>query len=135
MNAPIKTPVTDMWLGEKVPLEAIPDPDRFNLIIKQVEIKKMFGSIIAPTAVVDGQSWTHGMAIVVKCGPSVYRGRKFEDMGLGPDDGPKVHDVIFYESRAPKRFKVDGEEFLIIADDAVLARFDRKHLNRIGFSI
>ncbi len=126
---------SDMWLGEKVPLEAVPEPDRFNLVIKQVEVKKKFGSIIAPPSTIDAQSWTHGMAVVVKCGPSVYRGKKFEDMGLSPEDGPKVGDVIYYESRAPKRFKVDGEEFLIIPDDAVLARFKRENLSRIGFSI
>lgn len=125
----------DIWLGETVPVEAIPNPDRFNLVIKQVEIKKKIGAIIIPGQVVDTQSYTHGMAVVVKAGPSVYRGKKFEDMGLTPEDGPKVGDVVFYESRAPRRFKVDGEEFLVIPDDAVIARFDRAHLNRIGFNL
>lgn len=140
MSAPVlavrsDSDTSDLWLGEKVPLEAIPEPDRFNLVIKQVEIKKKFGSILAPSSTIDAQSWTHGMAVVVKRGPSVYRGKKFEDMGLSPEDGPKVGDVIYYESRAPRRFKVDGEEFLVIPDDAVIARFHRDHLSRIGFTI
>lgn len=133
--AKIESDTSDIWFGENVPLEAIPDPDRFNLVVKQVEIKKKIGSIIVPSSTIDAQSWTHGMAVVVKRGPSVYRGKKFEEMGLSPDDGPKVGDVIYYESRAPRRFKVDGEEFLVIPDDAVIARFHRAHISRIGFSL
>lgn len=130
-----ETDISDVWLGEKIPLEAIPDPDRFNLVIKQVTIKTKIKSILLAPSTIDAQSWTHGMAVVVKRGPSVYRGKKFEDMGLSPEDGPKVGDVIYYESRAPRRFKVDGEEFLVIPDDAVIARFNRDHLSRIGFTI
>lgn len=127
--------LTDKFLGEKIPLEAIIEPDRFYVVVKQVAIKQKIGSILMPTSAVDAQSWTHGMALVIKVGPSVYRGRKFEDVGLTPDDGPKVGDVIYFEARTPRRLKVDGEEYLLIPDDAIMGRFSREHLARTSFTV
>lgn len=125
----------DLFLGEKVPLEAIIEPDRWNIVIKQIGIKKKVGSIYIPLEAQDAQSYTHGMAVVVKVGPSVYRGRKFEELNLTPDDGPKPGNIVYFEARMPRRLKIDGEEYLIIPDDAVIGRFDRKHINRVSFTI
>jgi hypothetical protein len=116
-----------------VPLEALPYPERFNLIVRPVGIKKMMGSIILPDQVVDAQQWTHGTALVCKVGPSVFRGQRFKDMGLGPEDGPKVGDLVYVMPRNPNRFEVDGELYMLIADDGIFARLDPKHAHRITY--
>jgi hypothetical protein len=117
----------------KVPLEALPYPERFNLIVKPVGVKKKVGSIILADQTVDAQQWTHGTAVVCKVGPSVFRGQRFKDMGLGPEDGPKVGDLVYIMPRNPNRFEVDGELYMLIADDGIYARLDPAHAHRITY--
>jgi hypothetical protein len=116
-----------------IPLEALPYPERFNLIVKPVGIKRKVGSIILADQTVDAQQWTHGTAVVCKVGPSVFRGQRFKDMGLGPEDGPKVGDLVYIMPRNPNRFEVDGELYMLIADDGIFARLDPKHAHRITY--
>jgi co-chaperonin GroES (HSP10) len=116
-----------------IPLEALPYPERFNLIVRQVSIKKKIGSIILADQTVSAQEWTHGTAVVCKVGPSVFRGQRFKDMGLGPEDGPKVGDLVYVMPRNPNRFEVDGELYMLIADDGIFARLDPKHAHRITY--
>ena len=117
----------------KVPLEALPNPERFNLIVKPVGIKRKVGSIILADQSVDAQEWTHGTALVCKVGPSVFRGQRFKDMGLAPSDGPKVGDLVYIMPRNPNRFEVDGELYMLIADDGIYARLDPQHAHRIKY--
>jgi len=129
----------DKWLGEEVPdLELIPRPARFHMTVKQLHVRKKIGSILMPDQVVDAQGWTHGMGIVLKLGKAVYRGRKYEDMGLTPeDDGPQVGDVILFQARtAPVRYKVQGIEVLVIPDDAYHSTCDdRRQVEHLSFNL
>jgi co-chaperonin GroES (HSP10) len=116
-----------------IPLEALPYPERFNLIVKPVGIKRKVGSIILADQTVDAQQWTHGTAVVCKVGPSVFKGQRFKDMDLKPSDGPKVGDLVYIMPRNPNRFEVDGELYMLIADDGIFARLDPKHAHRITY--
>lgn len=132
----------ELFLGEDLPpLDWIPDPDRFMLLVTQIGIKKKSaGGIIIPDQTVDGQEWNHNMGLVIKVGPSVYTGHRFVDMGLNKDQAPKPGDVVLFQAKTPNRLKVDlpngGERlFLQIADDAVLGRVKREHMHRIKFQV
>jgi hypothetical protein len=116
-----------------IPLEALPYPERFNLIVKPVGIKKKVGSIILADQTIDAQEWTHGTAVVCKVGPSVFRGQRFKDMGLSPADAPKVGDLVYIMPRNPNRFEVDKELYMLIADDGIFARLDPKHVSRLTY--
>jgi hypothetical protein len=113
----------DLYMGEPIAdkVDALPMPERFNLIVAQVAIKKKVGSLILADQTIQDQQWTHGLVVVVKVGPSVFKGKRFEDMGLSSDDAPQVGDMFFE-----------------VPDDAILARWtreQRQHLHRIGFSL
>jgi co-chaperonin GroES (HSP10) len=137
------TPALDQkFLGEELPpMDWIPDPDRFYLLITQVGIKtKSSGGILLPGTTVSDQEWNHGLGLVVKVGPAVYRGKRFEDMGLHPSEGPKPGDLVLFQARTPNRIKVEipggGDRlFLEIADDAILGRVQREHMHRIKFQV
>mgnify|MGYP001179290597 CR=1 FL=1 len=125
----------DYWDKPVPDLAAIPDPERYYMIVRQVGKKRKIGSIILSEQTVADQDWTHGAAVVVKLGPSVYRGRKYEDMGLTPADAPQPGTLVMFEARSPKRIKIDGELYLIIADDATFARPSLAELGRLAFTI
>jgi co-chaperonin GroES (HSP10) len=111
--------------------------ERFQLIVRQVNTKKVSkGGIILTDETISDQRWTNGMGEVVALGPSVYRGKKFEDMDLHPSDAPKIGEIVLFESRAPRRFKFDGVEHMVIPDDAVWGRVhNREEMHRFAFSI
>ena len=123
----------DLLLGETVPLEALPDPERFYVLLKQVNIRKKIGNIEIPDTVLADQQWSHGMGLVVKVGPSSYRGAKFEDVGLRPENGPQPGDLYWFQARAPMRLHIDNELYMLLSDDGLLAKFNRKHLDRVRF--
>jgi hypothetical protein len=130
----------DLYMGEPIAdkVDALPMPERFNLIVAQVAIKKKVGSLILADQTIQDQQWTHGLVVVVKVGPSVFKGKRFEDMGLSPDDAPQVGDILWVSSKTPNRFTVDRYTFFEVPDDAILARWtreQRQHLHRIGFSL
>lgn len=135
----IANPLDDPWLGEGIEsmLEAVPSPERFYLAVTQVSIKKKTaGGILLPDQVVADQEWTSGAALVVKVGPSCFKGRRFEDIGLSEADVFKPGDVVHFNAGgSPRRLHVDGRLFLFITDDSVISRIDRKHLHRIKFTI
>jgi co-chaperonin GroES (HSP10) len=110
---------------------------RFQVLLRHHLLRKTSanGLIILTDQTIADQHWTHGMAEVVAVGPSVYRGKKFEDMGLTPEDGPKVGDIVFFESRAPRRFKFNGELLLMVPDDAIGFSVDPDHADKISFTI
>ncbi len=124
----------DLFLGETVPLEALPDPERFYVLLKQVNLRKKIGSIEIPDTVLADQQWSHGMGLVVKTGPSVYRGTKFTDVGLMPEDGPKPGDLYWFQARAPMRLYIDSELYMLLSDDGLLAKFNRHELDRVRFT-
>ena len=133
-GASLDANLKDRWLGEKVPLEALPEPERYNVLIKQVNIRNKINSILIPETVQSDQQWSHGMGLVVKVGPSVFRGSKFADVGLTPEMGPKPGDIYWFQARAPMRLFVDNELYMLLADDGLLAKFDRNHLDRVRFT-
>ena len=134
--APVKAVASFIDLdSDDIPWEALPDPDRFYMICKPVGLKKKVGSIILTDSTVDNQQWTHGMVRILKAGPAVYVGKRYADMGLLPEDAPKVGDIVYIQPRQPMRFKVDGELYLMVQDDAVIGRVPKEHAHRIAFDI
>jgi hypothetical protein len=128
----------DLWMGEPIAhlLEAVPTPDRFYMLVTQVKIREKVGSIILPGTAVKDQDWTHGLGIVVKVGPAVYKGRRFADIGLDESDGFTPGDLVLFNAGAsPNRIYVDDRLFLMITDDSVRARPKREHAHRIKFTI
>jgi co-chaperonin GroES (HSP10) len=109
--------------------------ERFYLLIKHVEIKRKIGSLLMPDQVVSGQEWNHGLAEVVMVGPAAFKGTRFADMGLTEANAPKPGEYIIFQSRAPLRFKIDGELYLVIADDGFVARVKHEHAHRISFQV
>lgn len=127
----------DPFHGAEVPeLWKIPSPARWNIVIRQLGIKEKIGSLYMPDSVKDAQSYTHGMGVVLKVGASVFRGKKYEDLGLSPDDGPKPGDIVCFRAHsAPTRFKVDGIELMVIPDDAYYATVSPEQADFISFKL
>ncbi len=128
------------WLGEDVPdalvkkLQDMRAVHRFNILVKRVDIKRKVGSVYIPDSVAADMQWLQGLGVVVVVGPSVYRGQKFEDVGLSPDDAPKVGDAVWFNARVPQKIKMDGIEFLLLPDDALLMTIPREDLHRFSFN-
>lgn len=131
--------IEDVWMGEGIEtlLEAVPEPEKFYMAVTQVAIKKKTaGGVLLPDQSVDDQQWTSGLAIVVKVGPSCFKGRRFEDIGLTEADVFKPGELIHFNAGAsPRRIHVDGRLFLYITDDSVISRPDRRHMHRLKFTI
>jgi len=127
----------DRFHGATVPdLDKVPTPARWNLVVRQLGIKEKIGSLYMPDSVKDAQSYTHGMAVVLKVGSCVYRGRKYEDLGLSPEDGPQVGDIICFRAHsAPTRFKVQDIELMVIPDDAYYATVAPDQVDAISFKL
>lgn len=124
----------DYWDKAVPALAHIPNPQRWYMIVRQIGKKRKVGSIILTEQAVDDQDWTHGAAVVIKTGPSVYRGRKYEEIGLAPSDAPQPGEIVLFEARAPRRIWIDGEVYLIIADDAVHSTVDLESLKHVSFT-
>lgn len=130
-------PVNDPWIGEHVTeemLEAV-DPKLWYVVVKQIGItEKTKGGILLTDQTVADMEWTMGLCIVCKLGPAVYKGPKFQDLGLTPADGPQVGEVYRFQARNPTRYRLYGETFIEVADDALTSRFSREHLHEVSFS-
>lgn len=126
----------DYW-EKPVALDAIPDPERWYLIVRPIGKKlRTKGGLILPDQMIDDQDWTHGAGVVIKTGPSCYRGRKYADLGLTPEDAPQPGTLVVFESRAaPRRIRIDGQLYLIIIDDTVWGRATLDELSRLSFTI
>lgn len=128
------------WLGEAVPLDlmaklqAMNAIHRFNLLVKRIDIKRKINGIHLPDSVVSDMQWLQGLGVVCVVGPAVYRGAKFEDVGLTPDMAPKVGDAIWFNARVPLKVKIDGVEYLAMPDDAILMTIPRDELHRFSFN-
>lgn len=130
-------PLLEVLHGEVVPVEKItPNPARYFVIVRQLGIKEKIGSIFVPDAAKDAQSWTHGLGVVLKVGPSAYRGRKMEDLGLGEADRPQRGDIIQFQARGvPTRFKVKDIELLALPDDAYYATVEPDQVPYVSFAL
>ena len=133
--------VNDKWLGENITDDMIKalKPKLWWVIVKQVGIRdaitfKSGHKLILTDQAIEDQQWLVGMCVVVKVGPAVYKGRKYEEYGLTPEDGPQPGDVYHFSARNPKRYKVDGETFIEVPDDALTTEFNREQLHLIDFS-
>lgn len=128
------------WLGEDVPtelmekLQALRAVHRFNLLVKRIDIKRKVGSVILPDSVVADMQWMQGLGVVCVSGPSVYKGAKFDDVGLSQNDAPKVGDAIWFNARVPLKVKIDGVEYLAMPDDAILMTIPRDEIHRFSFN-
>lgn len=130
----------DRWLGEDVApdwLLARVKLERYQILVRQLGIKKRIGTIIVPDSVVDSQRWTHGLVMVIKLGPGVYAGKRFEDMGLSRDDAPKPGDVWAIESRisASRRCDLLGSEYFILPDDCGFMRIERDAAHLVTYKV
>lgn len=141
-GATLANDLTDKFLGESLPpMDWIPDPDRYFLLITQVGIKrKSAGGILLPDASISDQQWNHGLGLVIKTGPAVYTGQRFRDMNLDVSHAPTVGDLVLFQARTPNRIEVQMPDggwrlFLEIADDALLGRVKREHMHRIKFQV
>ena len=135
--APLHSALTEVLHGETVPAaHLIPEPARFNIVIRQLGVREKIGSIHLPDSAKDAQSWTHGLGVVLKVGKSAYRGRKYEDLGLTSEDAPKVGDIIQFQARGvPTRFRVQGIEVMVIPDDAYYAKVLPEQVPYISFAL
>lgn len=132
--------LTDKWLGEPVApdwLLARFHLERYQILVRQLGIKRKIGTLIMPDQVVDAQRWTHGLVLIVKCGPGVFAGKRFEDMGLSVEDAPKPGDVCGVESRiaASRRNYLLGQEYFILPDDCGFFRIDREVAHLVDYKV
>jgi len=124
------------WHGEEVPDMTGIDVAKWGMAIKQVGLKKKIGSIHLPEQLQDAQGYTHGLGIVLKLGPSCFRGKKCEDLGITPENSAKVGDIILFQAATvPRRIKVDGIEILFINDDAYYGTVEPSEIHRISFKL
>jgi len=129
--------VNDLWLGEDVTQDMIDavEPKLWHVIVKQIGVQeKSSGGIIYTQQTIADQEWMIGMCVVVKLGPAVYQGPKFKELGLTPADGPQIGEVYRFAARQPTRYKLYGETFIEVADDALTAKFNREHLAGVSFN-
>lgn len=130
--------IDDPWMGEDIPEAALKGlkVKLWHCVVKQIGIRrKSKGGLILPDQTVADQEWTHGLCMVVKAGPACYRGKKFEDLGIEPEDAPKPGELYLFTARSPERIKVADETFILVPDDALKVRVDRKYINDISFKI
>lgn len=122
--------------GIPADLSLLPEPERFYLIIKPVGLMRTSsGGIIIPDVAIDNQEWTHCTAVVCRVGKAVYRGKRFEDMGLHHTDGPKVGSLIQVNPRNPKRFYFDRELYMYVPDDGFDGRIRSDVAHRITYKL
>lgn len=111
----------------------VPTPARFLIALMPVSVKDKIGNVWLPDTAIEQQMWINGIGKVCALGPGVFKGRRFEDMGLTPEDAPKVGDLVIYNAKTPNRFKVDGVTLILVADDGYHMTVDPEHAHRITF--
>lgn len=129
--------IDDPWMGEDIPEAVLKGLhlELWHCLVKQIGIKRKKGSILLPDQVVHDQEWTHGLCMVVHAGPAAYRGKKFEDLGIKPEDAPKPGELYLFTARSPERIKVNDQTFILVPDDALKVRVERQYINDISFKI
>lgn len=127
--------------AEPIPEQFIQDlteavgPLHYWYIVAPVNIvRESPGKIILPDSAVSNQKWTHGLGQVMVRGPAVYKGKTFVDLGLSPEDAPKVGDLVGYDPKTPKRLSFDGKELVAVPDHALFIKFDPKYAGRISYN-
>lgn len=111
----------------------VPAPHRFLMALMPVDIKAKIGSIFIPDGAIEAQMWINGLGKVCALGPGVYKGRRYEEMGLSPEDAPKIGDIVIYNAKSPNRITVDGRTLIYVADDATTASVDPALAHLIKF--
>jgi co-chaperonin GroES (HSP10) len=100
-------------------LSKLPKPVGFKILCKFPEIEETFGTsgLIKPDTVRNVEELTSVVLKVIDIGPDAYK-----DEARFPS-GPfcKVGDYIVARGFAGTQFKVDGERYALIYDDAVEA--------------
>jgi co-chaperonin GroES (HSP10) len=113
--------------------QGVPTPHRYLVLVMPVMVKSKIGSIFLPDQAVDDQLWINGLGKVCAVGPGVYKGRRFEEIGLTPEDAPKIGDVVVYNAKSPNRIMVDGRKLLFVNDDALFGTVDPASAHLITF--
>jgi hypothetical protein len=135
---PADKPKTTMMHGETVPVEdLIPNPARYFMMVRQIGIREKIGSLYLPDSAKDAQSYTHGLAIVLKLGPAAYKGRKFEDMGLDPEvHAPKIGDIVQFQARGvPARYRVCDIDLIALPDDSYYGTVEPHQVPFVSFAL
>lgn len=123
------------WLGETIPWEALEQPATWYVLLKQVNVmRRTAGGILLTDQSVEANEWNTGFGLVLRLGPGVYRGAKFEGLGITPDMAPKPGEVWEFRARGgAERRWIDGEAYMLMADDGLIARCDPDQMHRIRF--
>lgn len=119
-------------INDPVP-EGLPEPATYRMFVMPVGLKRSLtvksketgqevGKIFMPDESVDAEIWLNCLGKVAKLGPACFKHGKYAELGLGPDDFPKVGDLILYSSRAPMRFQFRGVRILVLNDDHWFAK-------------
>ena len=97
------------------PMEKLPEPTGFKLLIALVPVQQKIGSILIPDQHKDRESLATIVGKVVKMGPDAYL-----DASKFPS-GPwcKVDDFVMFRSYSGTRMKVDDVQFVLVNDDTV----------------
>lgn len=111
-------------------------PDRWLMVIVQVDVKATTGGIEMPDQIKENMAWTSGLGRIVARGDAVYQGKLFAEKGMTPENAPQVGDFVIFNAKTPLRIKYEGKDHIFINDDAILARVssdpeDLKKLIRI----
>jgi len=102
----------------------VPVPHRWLVALMPVAIRSKIGSIHIPDSAVDAQLWINGLGKVCAVGPGVYKGRRYEEMGLSPEDAPKVGDIVIYNAKSPNRIRIGERTLIYVNDDGITASVD-----------
>jgi len=113
--------------------QGVPTPHRYLVLVMPVMVRSKIGSVWLPDQAIDDQLWINGLGKVCAVGPGVYKGRRFADIGLTPEDAPKIGDVVIYNAKSPNRLTVDGRTLLFVNDDSLYGTVDPASAHLITF--
>jgi co-chaperonin GroES (HSP10) len=113
--------------------EGVPAPHRYLVLVMPVMVRSKIGSIFLPDQAVSDQLWINGLGKVCALGPGVYKGRRFEEQGLSPEDAPRIGDIVIYNAKSPNRITVDGRKLLFVSDDGLFGTVDPATAHLVQF--
>ena len=111
----------------------VPTPHRYLVLVMPVMVRSKIGNIFLPDQAVDDQLWINGLGKICAVGPGVYKGRRYEEMGLSPDDAPKIGDIVIYNAKSPNRITVGGRKLLFVNDDGLFGTVEPENAHLVQF--
>lgn len=113
--------------------EGVPTPHRYLVLVMPVMVRSRIGSILLADQTIEDQLWINGLGKVCAVGPGVYRGRRFEEMGLTPADAPAIGSIVIYNAKTPNRITVGGRKLLFVNDDGLFGTVRPEDAHLIQF--